>query len=134
MKFSRRIKLFLFGVIMGTLIVYISLIRGRDRDLLAWLPEERVLQELRDNELIYTQYGNCSMECANISKEEVQQILINGEVIFNKSEVKKSPCPVYTLEGEANERQLRILFASCDKETKVLNVIDLNNNPTCDCK
>ena len=134
MKFSRRIKLFLFGVIMGTLIVYISLIRGRDRDLLAWLPEERILQKLRDNDLIYTQQANCSMECANISKEEVQQILINGEVIFNKSQVKENPCPVYALEGEANERPLSILFASCEKETKVLNVIDLNNKSTCDCK
>ena len=134
MNFSRRIKLFLFGAIIGTLIVYFSLIRGRDRNLLAWLPKERVLQKLQENELIYTLQANCSMECGNISKAEVQQILMTGEVIFSKSRVKEKPCPVYVVEGKANERSLRILFAVCEQETKMLNAIDLSKESSCECK
>ena len=133
MEFSRRLKLFLFGVLVGLIFVYFSLIRGRDRDLLGWLPKERVLQKLKENEMVFSERSLCLLDCNDISREEVSQILLTGEVNFGKSRAKETPCPVYALEGTVNNRELVILFASCDTITNLVSAIDLSKTLVCEC-
>lgn len=133
MSFSRRIKLFLFGIVLGLIFVYFSLFKGRDRDLLGWLPQERVLQKLKESELIYTDRSFCIMDCNDISQEEIEKIILAGEVNFGKSKEKDSSCPVYALEGTVNNRMLVVMFATCDTTTTVADARDINNEVACDC-
>ena len=82
----------------------------------------------------YTAHGRCRMQCRKISQAEVKEIMQRGKINYNKSDVKAKPCPEYALEGTTSDNQrVRIVFAQCDTKSKVVTVIDLNKEWTCDC-
>jgi hypothetical protein len=74
------------------------------------------------------------MECRHISQSEVEEIMKDGKINYNKTNVHASPCPAYALEGITHDnQQVRIVFGQCDFKTKVITVIDLNTEWSCDC-
>lgn len=139
MSLFRRFKLYFLGVFLGLTLVYFFF---KDRALPTWLPKSVILKKLQNNPLIYTKHANCRMNCRQISRTEVQQILETGKVVFNKSRVHDKPCPTYALEGVTDDGQtVRIVFAACDSTTKVVTAIDLTavrqvlkRTSNCDCE
>ena len=84
--------------------------------------------------LEYTQHASCRMQCRHITRAEVEQIMKEGKINYRKSDVNQPPCPVYAVEGKTSDNQrVRIVFAQCDKKTKVVTVIDLDEEWTCHC-
>lgn len=82
----------------------------------------------------YTQHAKCRMQCRKISQAEVEEVMQDGKINYNKSNVDARPCPTYALEGETKDNQfVRIVFAQCDLKTKVVTVIDLETDWSCDC-
>jgi len=82
----------------------------------------------------YTQHAKCRMECRHISQAEVEEIMQDGKINYNKSNVKARPCPTYALEGiTKDEQRVRIVFAQCDLKSKVVTCIDLGTEWQCDC-
>jgi len=61
--------------------------------------------------------------------------LKNGKVNMRKSDPKDQPCATYSLEGITKDNQeVRIVFADCPNQTKVITAIDLGNKYDCYCK
>lgn len=88
----------------------------------------------RTSYLEYTSHAKCRMQCRKISQAEVEDIMRNGKINYNKSEVNAHPCPTYALEGVTQDNQrVRIVFAQCDYKTKVVTAIDLGTEWSCDC-
>lgn len=82
----------------------------------------------------YTAHGKCRMQCRHISQAEVEQIMKEGKINYNKSNVNARPCPEYAVEGTTSDNQrVRIVFAQCDYKTKVVTTIDLGTDWQCDC-
>lgn len=130
MPFLRRIKLYLIGVLLGSILVY-GLFHNR---IPSWLPETIIKEELREWPLEFTRHANCRMKCRGISKEEIAMILVDGDVNFGKSEVRGKPCPTYAIEGDTEDGQfIRIVFAKCDSSTRIVTAIDLGAKHNCDC-
>jgi len=74
------------------------------------------------------------MQCRKISQAEVEEIMKEGKVNYAKSDVNDSPCPTYALEGiTKDDQRVRIVFAQCDKKTKVVTSIDLDTDWKCHC-
>lgn len=74
------------------------------------------------------------MKCRKISQAEVEEIMQDGKINYNKSDLKNARCPRYALEGITRDRQdVRIVFAQCNEKTEVVTVIDLGNDWTCNC-
>ena len=93
----------------------------------------------RHHKLIYTKHARCRMECREISEQEVAFILDQGVINEQKSkevnEEASGHCPTYALEGNTKDGQhVRIIFAACDKITKVVTAIDLGKDHTCNCR
>ena len=95
-----------------------------------------------DRHISYLEYSNhakCRMQCRKISQAEVEEIMQDGKINYNKSDLKsRSPsgarCPQYALEGvTTDEQEVRIVFAQCNKKTVVVTVIDLDTEWTCSC-
>jgi len=85
--------------------------------------------------LIYTHHANCRMDCRKISKSEIEDIRKNGKINYYKSDIEDQPCPTVAKEGRTADGQMvRIVFAECNRETKVVTAIDLENEYECDCK
>jgi len=82
----------------------------------------------------YTAHGRCRMQCRKITQAEVKEIMQNGKINYTKSDVKAKPCPEYALEGiTSDDQRVRIVFAQCDMKSKVITVIDLEKDWTCNC-
>jgi hypothetical protein len=74
------------------------------------------------------------MDCRKISDAEVKEIMKDGTINYNKSNVKAKPCPSYAVEGLTSDGQrVRIVFGQCDEKSKVITVIDLETNWSCSC-
>jgi hypothetical protein len=88
----------------------------------------------RRAKLIYTKHAICRMECRQVTRAEVAEILADGHINMEKSNPNSKPCPTYALEGYSHEGQhLRIVFAPCNEETKVITCIDLDKEWVCSC-
>jgi hypothetical protein len=85
--------------------------------------------------IIYTRHAKCRMGCRNIDSTEVNEILLTGEVNYQKSDLRSSPDPKFALEGNTHDGQhVRIVFANSAKGPVVITVIDLEKEWYCDCK
>jgi hypothetical protein len=84
--------------------------------------------------LEYSKHASCRMDCRQISVSEVETIIRNGSINYNKSDIGNARCPRYALEGRtADNQRVRIVFAQCRKSTVVVTVIDLDKEWVCDC-
>ena len=89
----------------------------------------------RVTRLIYTRHARCRMDCRHIDESEVKEILENGEINQNKSELNDPRGPKYAVEGNTHDGQrVRIIFAQDPEGTAVVTVIDLGTEWHCDCK
>jgi hypothetical protein len=79
------------------------------------------------------------MQCRKISQGEVEQIMQDGKINYNKSDIQSrklsgARCPRYAVEGvTTDDQKIRIVFAQCNDKTTVVTVIDLDKKWTCDC-
>ena len=133
MKTARRVKLFAFGAIFGSIIMYFLVFKDRN---IYKSPSEVIHGKLQSQHIEYTRHAECRMKCRNISDTEVREILKIGEVNYAKSQVHDTPCPSYALEGKTSDGQnVRIVFAMCDNATKVITAIDLGTeHDDCACE
>ena len=90
-----------------------------------------------DRRISYIEYSNhakCRMGCRRISQAEVEEIMQDGKINYNKSDLKNARCPRYAVEGITTDKQkVRIVFAQCNEKTQVVTVIDLDTEWTCNC-
>ena len=88
----------------------------------------------RTSYLKYSDHAKCRRDCRYISQEEVEGIMQEGKINYNKSDVKNARCPRYAVEGITNDYQrVRIVFAQCNESTTVVTVIDLDTEFACSC-
>jgi hypothetical protein len=84
--------------------------------------------------LYFTKHAKCRMKCRQISQQEVRDILVNGKVNYNKSNLNDPEGPTYALEGVTKDDQhVRIIFAPKKQHLTVVTVIDLGVEHMCDC-
>ena len=90
-----------------------------------------------DRRISYLEYSNhasCRMKCRHITQKEVEDILQNGTINYNKSDINNARCPRYAVEGITMDNQkVRIVYAQCNEKTNVVTVIDLDTDWACDC-
>lgn len=84
--------------------------------------------------LAYSKHAKCRMECRRITQAEVEDIMRDGKINYNKSDLQNPRCPRYAVEGVTKDKQdVRIIFAQCNESTTVVTVIDMDTEWTCDC-
>ena len=84
--------------------------------------------------LYYTRHALCRMDCRHISKEDINEIMEKGIINFNKSNRRDRPCPTFALQGATSDgEKLRVIFAQCVDETKVVTCYNLEEDFECHC-
>lgn len=86
--------------------------------------------------LIYTRHARCRMDCRHISENDIREVLREGHINEAKSKQEPGKCPAYAIEEDRHKDgvRLRIVFAKCDHETKVVTCIDRDHEFECECK
>lgn len=84
--------------------------------------------------LLYTKHALCRMNCRHISEEEINEIMDKGIINFNKSHKGDKPCPTFAMQGlTASGENIRVIFAQCEGETKVITCYNLAEEFSCNC-
>ncbi|MEI6946319.1 DUF4258 domain-containing protein [Paraflavisolibacter sp. H34] len=100
-------------------------------------PEEQLRSQRFDRRtrtLIYTRHALCRMDCRQITKTDIQEIMQAGEINYAKSNSGDKPCPTYALQGRTSDGQnIRVIFAQCDQETKVVTCYEVDREVECYC-
>ena len=86
--------------------------------------------------LVLTKHVRCRMQCREITEQEIKEILQDGQINYNKSELDASRGPRYALDGYSHEHQhLRVIFVPEQNDIVVVTCIDLDKEwpcPSCD--
>lgn len=92
-------------------------------------------KRFRQHAVYFTKHALCRMGCRQIDSSEVREILADGEINYDKSDLKSSPCPKYALEGLTHDQQrVRVIVGDCESRASIVTVIDLDHDFECDCK
>lgn len=84
--------------------------------------------------LILTKHARCRMECRDITEDEIKEILHDGNINYNKSDLNNERGATYAVEGYSHDHQhLRIIFAPKRDELVVVTCIDIDKEWHCDC-
>ena len=93
-----------------------------------------VLARLAEKPLRYTQHGRCRMACRHITEAEVEALLEDGHIAPDRTRTD-GECVSYAVEGHTDDGQeVRIVYADCDRETRVVTTIDLGQDWPCECR
>lgn len=88
----------------------------------------------RTAKLSFTAFAVCQLSCKNINRNEVQEVMQKGMVLYNKSNRRRWPCPTYVVQARTQNKQLlRIVYEQCNVKTTVLAVDDIEKQDTCNC-
>ena len=129
---QRRITLYLLLALVIFTWAYVKIGEWGDQRQVG--SSETVLAEMQSQPLYYTRHAKCRMQCRKIDQDEVEEILETGRINWQKSEVNDQPCATYAIEGRTRDHQnVRIVYANCSRETKVVTTIDLDRHYDCVC-
>jgi len=131
MKFARRLRLYLMGVLLGCVLV-VFFFRDRLSVLTSWLPNDRVLLRLKTTLVEVDPAAECYMHCAKLDSSDLDVLFENGDVRFNLSETHEQPLK-YVVDERLNDRLVRFSFEAADS-TAILRKIEFpNGDLSCDC-
>ncbi len=97
-------------------------------------PQAPAMESWRGLPLDYTRHARCRMDCRHIEEAEVAEVLAKGKLIPERSR-HDGECPSHALEARvADGTELRIVFAACDDQARVVTAIDLGKEWPCSCQ
>ena len=94
MTFAQRLTRYLVGILIGLVVVAMMF---PNRDWLNWTPQSRMMQDIREFDMLIAPGAQCSMDCSEVSTEHLQIARQQGKVNFEKSQPQGSP-KIYLLE------------------------------------
>ncbi|HEY6159937.1 MAG TPA: hypothetical protein VI112_01905 [Bacteroidia bacterium] len=121
-NFFRRLRLYLFGVSMGCVLVYFLLWRGRDMSF--WTPNNRILDDIRHAKITYSAAAKCKLKCLDMTKADVNVAFKYGSVDFSKF-VDSSRIKYYTVLGGVTQDISIKLSLNMNMDT-VVRIIDIS--------
>ena len=128
MTFSYRIKLYLFGFLIGLLILGIIL-KGKKCSNV----NEMKLIEITDQQIYLSDKASCQLRFLNIEKDSLRMYLqSNFRINYDKSEVRAIPCGKLFVEGKKNNMPFSAVILDCDTISKIEEFQLVNACPQCD--
>ncbi len=133
MSFGRRLRLFIFGILLGSLVVWGFLFRGRTFP--AWTPEGRVMEALQEHPIKISSQARCLLDCNKISDQDVLALISEGEVLFSQSDIHGKEVPEYVIQGKGrNGKTYKMKFRSEYLSTYLITIIPTPDaSASCEC-
>ena len=109
---KRRFGLYGFGFAIGIVLV-IFFLGGKDASC-NWMPNDRMLKIIRSKNIGYSEDFQAALKNSFLDSTDINQILVDGNIDFSKSQVKNNPCRNYLIDGEIEEQEVTISVKICD--------------------
>lgn len=130
MTFWRRLRIYLVGVGLGLLIVYVFF---GDRDLSGWTPQGRILTAIDSSNVTISPRAKCQLECNQMAMDEWRMVHTAASVDFSESSTQKKPCPVYRLNSKLENGDYQLIWEVCEQEERVELLSFVKHGVDCNC-
>ena len=111
----RRFGIFLFGVLLGIMIIRFAF-PGRFTEYTQYFSVDyRVLYHLNSDTIYISPQAQCHLECLNLEQTYVLNVLNGGKVNFEKSDKNAIPCKYYVVEKD----HISAGFELCNDKVKL---------------
>lgn len=129
---GRKIRLYVFGVVMGSIGVYFIFGTRGCKNL---TPGMLKLDQLATKDTVrFSDTALCQMKCQHLIKDEVIEAFTYGKVDHNKSKEFHIHNPVFNFNGQIRRGDtLNVICIEEDSIARVIYVRDLNRKDTCHC-
>ena len=131
MKFTKRLRLYLTGFFLGSLLV-VFFFYDRLSVLTSWLPNNRVLFRIENTRSGTTDRAKCQMDCFLVDTAMINYALEEGDVQFSMSETHTDP-KVYVIDTRYEDRLIRLSFETADSTAILTNVVLPFETVECSC-
>lgn len=131
MKFTRRLRLYLTGFLLGSILV-VFFFRERLSVLTSWLPNNRVLFRIENTLSGTTDQAKCQMDCFQVDSAMIHYAFEEGDVQFGMSETHADP-KIYIIDTRYEDRLVRMSFETADSSATLTEVQLPFENVGCDC-
>ena len=117
-----------FSLLLILAILAVAVLKWRQE------PPKREAFDRTPDRLTYTPNALCRMECRQISRDDIADIMKKGIIYFNESNRRAQPCPTFALQGRTRDNKyIRVIFAQCYEQTSVLTCHNLEKQFDCAC-
>lgn len=126
MKLITRIAYYSGGFTIGLILLFFFL--GGKRASCDYTPNARTLKNIRIKERIISENVLQSLSQHNMDTSAISALLRNGDVLFSESETKLDTCKRYVIEGEVQEKYLKITAENCETKAKIISALIKNSD------
>ncbi len=118
MEFAKRLTWYLFGALIGTIFVF-ALFGNRTDISCNYFPDARVKGDIQKKIINYDKKTLELLSENNLDSSNISKLIIDGDVIFSKSNTKLDSCKTYFIENN----EMNAIFENCDS---IVNIISVN--------
>lgn len=120
MTFKQRLPYFLFGLIIG-IIVVVFILNKKETEF-TYGPNARVLKNIRIKKRIFSKEAKELLLTKRVDTTNVSNILKNGSAdMWNK--IKKDTCTQYTITGKDKLKNISLVIDNCDSVAVIQKII-----------
>lgn len=130
MDFSRRLRLFLIGVVLGSVAMYFWVLKDKN---VYKMPKDVIKEKLTHFPLQLSTKALCQMKCAGLDTQKLRPLWKEADIDFSLSKVNEKPCPIYFITLNTKELGTKTLHCSVCDDFAVLQEI-VQSKDTCDCR
>ena len=120
MAFIKRLGFYLIGLAIG--LIFLAFFLNRKRAEFCYMPNCRVLKELRSKPLYYSESIAEMIKNQEIDSTDVLRFLTDGDVDFRSSDTKAKPCKIYMIESEMKSNNFFLTVENCDSVVVALRI------------
>ncbi|MBS1646563.1 MAG: hypothetical protein JST67_04420 [Bacteroidetes bacterium] len=128
MNFKQRLKFYLFGFLLGMMVLATVLNKKGCKGVNTLKTEELSYQTWN-----ITEPMRCKIRCMGFAADSLFiQDIRNATVNYSESDIHATPCGKYVIESSAKSAaSYTLLVADCGTAA---NLLDIKTNTPCDCK
>lgn len=130
MEFQDRLKLYMFGFLIGLLLIYI-LFGSRTCTSLSDIK----VTQLRNQAFKVSEKTSCQLQCLHKTPVQLKAELEFFRVNFDKSSPREKPCRIYYLEPKDRFKKFypyHLIIKDCNNTTYI-NYLIFQDNIVCQC-
>ncbi|MFD0962387.1 DUF4258 domain-containing protein [Pseudofulvibacter geojedonensis] len=120
MSFFQRLAFYLFGALLGCIVVYF--IWQKKDTSFCYLPNCRTLQDIRLKKRAFDPEVQQMINSKVLDTAIISYTYLNGSVDFSKSNTKLKSCKRYKIHSEFNNKTYEFDVENCDSIATIKNV------------
>ena len=120
MSLIKTIGLYLIGFSLG--LVFLAFFFKEKRTEFCYLPNCRVLKEIRSKELTFTPEIQLLIDNNTITLEDFKILFLEGDIDFSRSNTNAKPCKNYLVNGKIKGNPVEVALKNCANKIVVEKV------------